>query len=94
MAGTYELPKNGILGLHFIGLNFRCYVFSTTWPGLFSGSFSVRFFHSDVFSTTSPLRFSVRSGSFLGADPLFSIASPVRFSKKVFFFVFASVNPA
>src|ERR1051326_3351109 len=30
-----------------------------TSPVPFSGSFSVRFFHSYVFSTTSPLRFSL-----------------------------------
>jgi len=55
----------------------------------FSGSFSVRFFHSYLFSTTSPLRVSVRSGSFLGPDPLLSITSPVRFLKKYSFLFFA-----
>jgi hypothetical protein len=38
------------------------YLFSTTWLGSFSGSFSVHFFNRIMFSTTSPLCFSVRSG--------------------------------
>jgi hypothetical protein len=45
----------------------------------FSGSFSLRFFHSYVFSTTSPLRFPVRSGSLSTLDHLFSATYPVRF---------------